>query len=247
MKFHLIRERTLLFTNPDCPIIPRAMILSMDSRSAGNIMWSRKVSRSLSEYIPLVASDLGLFPSRFGKTGGKVSTGRGVNRYHESPRRYIAGASELQVTCIPCRIRMWVCDVRNCVSLSRIIDNILELRRVLSQRAHILLYVLLLRPIKPYIQALAVRSKRKHPVNERRELGHFLIFSIWDYTVVEVHFGKLAYLGAYMFFHVHKFRIHVGKNVEIFWFIYFAENFIILLGVISKINNFESVRFVLET
>jgi len=97
---------------PGCPIIPRATGLSTEGHSAGNIIWSRRVSKSLSEYIPLVANDPGLRYFHVGlvigfKTrGGNVSTGFGVNLYHESPNRYIAGASELQVTCVPCRSRM---------------------------------------------------------------------------------------------------------------------------------------------
>ena len=51
--------------------------------------------RSLSEYIPLVASDPRLIYFQvdlvidLSTTGGKVSTVRSVNRYHESPRRYM--------------------------------------------------------------------------------------------------------------------------------------------------------------
>jgi len=89
------------FTNPGYPIIPRAIVLSTNGRLAGNIMWSHKVFRSLSEFISLVTNDPELIYFRIGlvigfsMTGGKVSTSRDVNRYHESPRRYMASASEL--------------------------------------------------------------------------------------------------------------------------------------------------------
>jgi len=47
------------FVEPSCPIIPR-ITNHWESRSAGNIMWSWRVFKSLSEYISLVASDPGL-------------------------------------------------------------------------------------------------------------------------------------------------------------------------------------------
>ena len=39
------------------PIIPQATALNKEGRSAENIIWSRKVSKSISEYIPLVVSE----------------------------------------------------------------------------------------------------------------------------------------------------------------------------------------------
>jgi len=44
------------FMKPDYPIILRATTLSTEGRSVGNIIWSRRISKSSSEYIPLVVS-----------------------------------------------------------------------------------------------------------------------------------------------------------------------------------------------
>ncbi|EGI69182.1 hypothetical protein G5I_02095 [Acromyrmex echinatior] len=56
--------------------------------------------RSLCKYIPLVAPGLVYFHDGlvegFIMVGGNVSTGLGIILYHESPKRYMVGAKELQ-------------------------------------------------------------------------------------------------------------------------------------------------------
>jgi len=119
--------------NPPCnteahPIMILPIVLRNEGRSAENIMWSLSSSKLFCEYMPLVASTPGLIYFHDSLVEGfmivnAVSTDLGINLYQASLKRYIVGAKELQMVCVPwhicvCGIRKYAVFPRNTGSCS---------------------------------------------------------------------------------------------------------------------------------